>query len=213
MLYDKRKGSLLNYIQLPLNVITPSGTYLGVGYDEINNPKYILSHVKVKTFSVVDLVFSELSKREIMNDIKPVLQIKPGGNIGYRYEISETELRYGYITVSSTRIPITNGMITTHQAELLLEKQLRSIGNVIEKFVRQPLGQSQFDALVHHFYYEGADTIENSYIIKLINLGRWYEITDEIQSNIKRKNGKVDDRLAIIRIRTAKMWSYVPGFS
>jgi GH24 family phage-related lysozyme (muramidase) len=213
MLYDKRKGSLLNYIQLPLNVITPSGTYLGVGYDQINNPKYILSHVKVKTFNVIDLVFSELSKREIMNDIKPVLQIKPGGNIGYRYEISETELRYGYITVASTRIPIANGMITMHQAELLLEKQLRSIGNVIEKFVRQPLGQSQFDALVHYFYYEGADTIENSYIIKLINLGRWYDITDEIQSNIKRKNGKVDDRLAIIRIRTAKMWSYVPGFS
>ena len=83
----------------------------------------------------------------------------------------------------------------------------------MEKFVHQPLGQPQFDALLHHFYYEGADAIENSYIIKLINLGRWYDITDEIQTNIKRKNGKVDDRLAIIRIRTAKMWSYVPGFS
>ena len=29
MIYDKRKGSLLNYIQLPLNVITPNGTFLG----------------------------------------------------------------------------------------------------------------------------------------------------------------------------------------
>ena len=82
-----------------------------------------------------------------------------------------------------------------------------------EKFIKVDLGQPQFDALLHHFYYEGADAIENSYIIKLVNLGRWYDITDEIQTNIKRKNGKVDDRLAIIRIRTAKMWSYVPGFS
>lgn len=213
MLYDKRKGSLLNYIQLPLNVVTPSGTYLGIGYDENSNPKYILSHVKVKSFNTTDLVFSALSKSAIMNDVTPMLQIQKSGMVGYRYEISDTELKYGYITVSSTRIPITTGKITKHQSELLLEKQLRSIGNVLEKFIRQPLGQPQFDALIHHFYYEGVEQIEESYIIKLINLGRWYDITDEIQSGIKRKNGKVDDRLAVIRIRTAQMWSYVPGFS
>ena len=213
MIYDKRKGSLLNYIQLPLNVITPNGTYLGVGYDENNKPKYILSHIRVQTFNPIDLVFSNLSKHAIMNDITPKLQIQKNGTIGYRYQITDTELKYGYITVSSSRIPITTGSITKKEAELILEKQLRSIGNVLEKFIKVDLGQPQFDALLHHFYYEGADAIENSYIIKLVNLGRWYDITDEIQTNIKRKNGKVDDRLAIIRIRTAKMWSYVPGFS
>lgn len=213
MIYDKRKGSLLNFIQLPLNVITPKGTYLGVGYDDNDNPKYILSHVKVSTFDVVDLVFSELSKREIINDVTPTLQVGSDGVVGYRYEISETEMKYGYITVASSRISIETGKITQQQAELILEKQLRSIGNVLEKFVRQPLGQPQFDALLHYFFYEGVDTIEDSYIIKLINLGRWYDVADEIQANIKRKNGKVDDRLAVVRIRTAKMWSYVPGFN
>ena len=84
MIYDKRKGSLLNLIQLPLHVITPHGTYLGIGYDENNNPQYILSHVKVKTFEPVDLVFSNLSKQAIMNDITPSLQIQSNGTIGYR---------------------------------------------------------------------------------------------------------------------------------
>ena len=42
MIYDKRKGSLLNYIQKPLNVITPNGTYIGLEYDNENNPKYII---------------------------------------------------------------------------------------------------------------------------------------------------------------------------
>ena len=46
MLFDKRKGSLLNYIQLPLNVVTPNGTYLGTGYKETGEPTYILSHVR-----------------------------------------------------------------------------------------------------------------------------------------------------------------------
>lgn len=213
MIYDKRKGSLLNYIQKPLNVITPNGTYIGLEYDNENNPKYILSHVKIKTFDVKDIVFSNLSKEAIMNDVTPSLQIKQNGTIGYRYELSSTELKYGYITVSSKRISILNGRITKNEANFILEKQLRAIGNVLEQFVRPKLGQPQFDALIHHFFYEGVDTIETSSIIKMINNEMWYDITDEIQTGIKRNNGKVDDRLAIIRIRTAKMWSYVPGFS
>lgn len=213
MIYDKRKGSLLNYIQRPLNVITPNATYIGLDYDEKNNPNYILSDVKIKTFKPVDLVFSNLSKFEIMNDITPLLEIKRDGTIGYRYKISQTEIDNGYITSSSTRIPITSGRITKNEASLILDKQLRAIGNVLEKFVRQPLGQPQFDALIHYFFYEGAEAIEDSYVIRMINLGKWYDITDEIQTNIKRKNGKVDDRLAVLRIKTAKIWSYVPGYS
>lgn len=213
MIYDKRKGSLLNYIQRPLNVITPNGTYIGLDYDSQQKPRYILSHVKVSTFYPVDLVFSNLSKDAIMTDITPKLQIQNDGSIGYRYNVSETELKYGYITSSSRRISILNGKITKSEAELILEKQLRAIGNVLEQFVISKLGQPQFDALLHYFYYEGVENIETSSVIKLINQGKWYDVSDEIQTNIKRNNGKVDDRLAIIRIRTAKMWSYVPGFS
>lgn len=212
MIYDKRKGSLLNYIQRPLNVITPNSTYIGLDYDENNKPNYILSNVRVKTFKPIDLVFSNLSKFEIMNNITPTLEIKRDGMIGYNYKISNAEISNGYITSASTRIPIITGRITKHEAELILDKQLRAIGNVLEKFVTQPLGQPQFDALIHYFYHEGADAIEKSYVIRLVNLGRWYDITDEIQTNIKRKNGKVDDRLAALRIKTAKIWSYVPGF-
>ena len=213
MIYDKRKGSLLNFIQLPLNVITPTGTYLGVGYDLNDNPNYILSHVRVKTFAITDLVFSSLSKDAIIKDVIPSNIIKSDNTVGYNYEITNTELKYGYITVASRRIDITKGKVSTEAAQFILEKQLRSIGNVLEKFIKQPLGQPQFDALLHYFYYMGADQIEDSTIIKLINMGRWYDITDEIQTGIRMQNGKTNERLAIIKINTAKMWSYVPGFS
>ena len=49
--------------------------------------------------------------------------------------------------------------------------------------------------------------------ISLINNEKWYDITDEIQTNIKKNNGQFDEKLAAMKIRTAKMWSYVPGFS
>jgi len=210
MIYDKKKGSLLNYIQLPLHVITPNGTYLGVGYD-FNTPKYILSHVRVKTFNVVDLVFSNLSKDVILNNSVPILKLNDG-KIGYDYKITETELKYGYITVSSQRVDITNDTISQESAKLILDKQLRNIGNVLEKFIKEPLSQNQFDALLHYFFYMGVDKIETSSIIELINMKRWYDITDEIQTNIKRNSGKVDEHIAAIKIRTSRMWGTVPGF-
>lgn len=212
MIYDKKQGSLLNYIQMPLNVITPFGTYLGTGYDKNNTPQYILSDIRVKTFDVPDLVFSSLSKDYIMRNNKPTTEIK-NGVVGYEYEIAPVEEKYGYITVSSLRIDITNGYITKAEANFILEKQLRNIGNVLEKFVTKPLGQPQFDALLVHFFYEGVETIETSPIVQMINDEVWFRITDEIQTNIKRANGRVDDRLAKRRIDIAKMWSYVPKYS
>lgn len=210
MIYDKKKGSLLNYIQLPLHVVTSDGTYLGVGYDA-DRPKYMLSHVRVVTYDVRDLVFSKISKNAIVNHTTPLIEIKDN-TIGYDYKITETEIKYGYITVASQRVDITKNVISKDSAARILDKQLRNIGNVLEQFVKQPLSQSQFDALLHHFYFVGVDKIQSSSIIQLINAKRWYDITDEIQSGIKRNNGKVDEHLAAIKIRTSKMWSYVPGF-
>ena len=210
MIYDKKKGSLLNYIQLPLHVVTPNGTYLGVGYD-FDVPKYILSHVRLVTYPVTDLVFSNMSKDAIINNSEPLLKITDG-KIGYDYKISDTEIKYGYITVASKRIDITQGTITAESAKLILERQLRGIGNVLEQFVKQPLSQPQFDALLHYFYYIGVDKVETSSVIELINIARWYDITDEMQTNIKRNSGKVDEYLAAVKIRSAKMWGFVPGF-
>lgn len=210
MIYDKKKGSLLNYIQLPLHVVTPQGTYLGVGY-EYNTPKYILSHIKVVTYNVTDLVFSNISKDMIINNSDPLLKTE-NGTIGYNYKITDVETKYGYITSASQRVDITSDTISNASAKLILEKQLRNIGNVLEKFIKQPLSQTQFDALLHYFYYVGVDQIETSMIIELINMQRWYDITDEIQTGIKRNSGKVDEHLAAIKIRTARLWSYVPGF-
>lgn len=210
MIYKKKKGSLLNYIQMPLNVITSTGTYLGTGYDANDKPLYILSHVRVDLENVVDLTFSSMSKDVIILDNKPALTIK-NNIVGYNYKISDTEINYGYITVASTRIDITTNKITKGMAEFILDKQLRNIGNVLAKFIKVKISQPHYDALVYHFFSEGVDTVENSSIIKLINAKDWYSVTDEIQNGIT-KNGKIDEKLTQQKIKTAKIFSFVPGF-
>ena len=210
MIYDKRPGSLLNYIQLPLHVITENGTFFGTGYDENDKPTYILSHVKVNLENVKDLTFSTMSKDAIILDNKPTLTVE-NNVVGYNYKISDTETNYGYITVASTRIDITTNKITKGMADFILEKQLRNIGNVLEKFIKVKISQPHYDALLYHFFNEGISTIENSSIVALINAQDWYSITDEIQKNIK-ENGKVNETLANQKIKTAKLFSFVPGF-
>lgn len=210
MIYDKRKGSLLNLIQIPLNVITPHGTYLGVSYTN-DTPEYILSHVRVKTYNVEDLIFSSLSKDYIETHMTPLLSIE-NNTIGYGYKITDVETKYGYITAQSKRVGLDTGNITKREASFVLEKQLRNIGNVLEEFVIKQLGQPQYDALLVYFFYEGVDKIKDHPIIDLINNELWYDITDELQTGIKRANGRVDDTLAIRSIEISKIWSYVPGF-
>ena len=195
---------------MPLNVITSTGTYLGTGYDANDKPLYILSHVRVDLENVVDLTFSSMSKDVIILDNKPALTIK-NNIVGYNYKISDTEINYGYITVASTRIDITTNKITKGMAEFILEKQLRNIGNVLAKFIKVKISQPHYDALVYHFFNEGVDTVENSSIIKLINAKDWYSVTDEIQNGIT-KNGKIDEKLTQQKIKTAKIFSFVPGF-
>ena len=209
MIYDKRQGSLLNYIQMPLNVITDIGTFLGIDYHENGNPNYILSHIRVDLNNVKDLTFSSVSKDAVILDNEPTTTVA-SNIVGYKYNISDTEIEYGYITVASTRVDISTNKITTGAAQFILEKQLRNIGNVLEKFITVKIAQPQYDALLYHFFYEGVDTIKDSTITKLINAKDWYSITDEIQSNIK-KNGKVDNIPAQRKIKTAQMFSYVPG--
>jgi|TARA_B110000914_G_scaffold136247_1_gene119157 GH24 family phage-related lysozyme (muramidase) len=211
MIYDKRKGSLLNYIQLPLHVITPTGTYLGTGYDTKGKPTYILSHVKVNLEDTTTLTFSSMSKNAIILDNKPTLTVTDN-IVGYNYKVSNTETNYGYITVAGTRIDIESKKITKPMAEFILEKQLRNIGNILEKFIKVKISQPHYDALLYHFYNEGTSTIENSPVIALINAKDWYAVTDEIQTDLM-KNGRVDDKIAQRKIKTAKMFSYVPSFS
>ena len=100
------------------------------------------------TFPIVDLVFGEMSKNAII-DTENHIEMSDDNKIGYGYQVTNTEIKYGYVTVASQRIDISSRKITKQMANFILEKQLRNIGNVLERFVKKELSQPN---LMHYVF-------------------------------------------------------------
>ena len=97
MIYDKRPGSLLNYIQLPLHVITENGTFLGTGYDENDKPIIMINKEKVDALSIIvhrDMAYAR--GRQLVDKLRELIprqmfeiaiQATIGGNIVARSSV------------------------------------------------------------------------------------------------------------------------------
>ena len=80
--------------------------------------------------------------------------------------------------------------ISQHQAEVILEVDLREYEGYINKYVQVPLTQNQFDALVSWVYNLGVGNLRSSTMLRVLNEGKYSEVSYQI----KRRNkagGKV----------------------
>jgi GH24 family phage-related lysozyme (muramidase) len=65
--------------------------------------------------------------------------------------------------------------ITEAQASVLLAKDVSSAENAVNKYVKVPLTQNQFDALVSFAFNVGNGAFANSTMLKRINAGQYIE--------------------------------------
>lgn len=80
--------------------------------------------------------------------------------------------------------------ITQERAEQLLKVDLMVHCNNIEKLVKVPLTQAQFDALVSFEYNIGYGAFKNSTLLKLLNEGKYRESAEQFTRWVYA-NGKV----------------------
>lgn len=94
---------------------------------------------------------------------------------------------------------------TEEQAEEALREELLGFCKYVEEYVKVPLNQNQFDALVSWTYNLGPTNLKQSTMLKVLNEGNY----DEVPEQIKRWNkarGQVLNGLVRRREAEAEMF-------
>jgi lysozyme len=86
----------------------------------------------------------------------------------------------GYGTTRINGKPVTeNVKITTQEAELFLEQDLKVFEDAVNQNVTAELNQNQFDALVSFVYNVGVGNFKKSTLLKKLNASKKTEAADE----------------------------------
>jgi GH24 family phage-related lysozyme (muramidase) len=86
----------------------------------------------------------------------------------------------GYGTTRINGKPVTeNVKITTEEAELFLEQDLKSFEDAVNQSVSVELNQNEFDALVSFVYNVGIGNFKKSTLLKKLNASKKSEAANE----------------------------------
>jgi lysozyme len=101
--------------------------------------------------------------------------------------------------------------ITKEQAESLLSKDIARFEDAVNSYVKVPLNQNQFDALVSFVYNVGAGNFLQSTLLKVLNQKNYDQASKEFLRWNKGSGGKVLSGLVTRRANESKLFSKAPA--
>jgi len=96
------------------------------------------------------------------------------------------------------------------QAAQLLASDVRDAEQAVERLVKLPLAQGQFDALVDFCFNLGAGRFATSTLLKCLNTGRYDEAVKELL-RWNRAGGQEIPALRLRREAEARLWQSAPA--
>jgi lysozyme len=93
-----------------------------------------------------------------------------------------------------TKVAMDDKPITIKRAEMLLKLIVDKFAIGVEKVLKVPLEQNQFDAIVSFAYNVGLGSLKSSTLLKKINDGKFLEASKEF-GRWNKANGKILDGL------------------
>ena len=122
--------------------------------------------MKISQDGIRTLMESESSESEVYIDQAGL------PTIGVGHCMTKSEVASGKIELSDgSVIDLRNNRISQKNIMRLLEDDLISRDKVVNQWVKVPLEQGQFDALVHFVFNVGAGAFKNSTLLKKLNSG------------------------------------------
>lgn len=97
-------------------------------------------------------------------------------------------------------------VITEAQAEQFLFRDLAGFEAAIKKYVRVPLNQNQFDALVCFTYNVGSGNLASSTLLKRLNAGAYNEVPGQLM-RWNKGGGRVLPGLTDRRSAEGALWN------
>lgn len=160
--------------------------------------------MKISKDGIRTLIDSESSESEVYIDQAGL------PTIGVGHCMTQSEVASGKIELSDgSIIDLRNNRISQKNIMRLLQDDLISREEIVNRLVKVPLEQSQFDALVHFVFNVGNGGFKNSTLLKKLNSGDYSAVPDEIRKwNIVTVAGKkqVSNGLANRREIECSMW-------
>ena len=121
--------------------------------------------------------------------------------VAYQDAVGVWTIGYGHT------IDVKEGMtITQHQCDVMLEVDIETYENYVNKYVIVFLTQNQFDALVSWVYNLGPTNLRNSTMLKVLNAGKYDEVSYQMQ-RWNRAGGKVLKGLVVRRKAEAELFN------
>lgn len=103
----------------------------------------------------------------------------PGGSFAskvYQCSSGENTIGYGHVVLPHEHFET----ITEEEAEELLKKDIAIAEDAINRYVKVPLTQNRFDALVSFVFNVGVKAFKESTLLKKLNQGLYDEIDEEL---------------------------------
>ena len=113
--------------------------------------------------------------------IKLLKKFEQGPNGGFASEVykcssGENTIGYGHVVLPDEHFTT----ISEEEAEELLRKDIAIAEDAINRYVKVPLTQNRFDALVSFVFNVGVKAFKSSTLLKKLNQGLYDEIDEEL---------------------------------
>jgi len=134
-------------------------------------------------------------------ELMPYLDQAQKLTVGIGHLLTEREIESGQINIDGNLIVWRNGL-TREQSISLMQQDLKKAEDAVNRLVKVPLSQNQFDALTFWCYNVGTEAVKGSTLLQELNYGHYEAVPVELAkwNKVTKKVVQADGTVKKVRV-------------